>query len=117
MPAPDLEPPMPEPTWESVAPLVQDLDVRGRSVTVRFVCPRSGEAVQARATAPQHTTSALTRQVKGTLTRSLLYSVRRTIYNLVRGMFGRGIVGRLAGDLASTLLHEAQRSATRSTAS
>ncbi len=104
---------MTTPTPENVAPLVQDLVVRGRSVQLRLVCPRSGHAVSARATAPASSTTAVATRMKSTVSRTLLYSLRRTIANLVRGIFGHGVVGRLASDLAYTALSEAQRGRAR----
>ena len=105
---------MTTPTPENLAPLVQDLQVRGRSVQLRFVCPRSGHASSARATAPAGGSTAVATRMKSTVSRTLLYSLRRTIANLVRGIFGHGVVGRLASDLAFTAMQEAQRGPSRS---
>ncbi len=100
---------MSEPTYETVAPLVDDVQTHRRTVTVRFTCRRSGESVQARATVPEGVGSAAMSRVGQSVKRSLMWSLRSSIASLVRGVFGHGIVGRTASDLVYAATNEATR--------
>jgi tellurite resistance protein len=98
---------MSRPTWDNVSPLVAEARPSGRSVQVTFRCPVSGTTVSARANAAA--TAGLADKAGKVVKRSLLWSLRGAVSSLVRGIFGYGILGRLAGDLAYSAVSEVTR--------
>jgi hypothetical protein len=98
---------MSRPTWDNVAPLVAEARASGRTVQVTFRCPRSGLEVPARASASA--TADFAGKAGKVVKRSLLWSLRGAVASLVRGIFGYGILGRLAGDLAYSAVAEVTR--------
>jgi hypothetical protein len=88
-----------EPTRENLAPLLRDVDVRGRDVQITLQCPESRVMVQAR----HHVQpgSELAHHVK----RSMGHSLRAAVASLIRSLFGHGWVGRALGDAAGALVH------------
>ena len=100
---------MSTPTPDNLAPLIQDLQVQGRSLSLRFVCPRSGQAFPARHSLPASASNAVATRVQSTVSRTLMYSLRSALSSLVRSVFGHGIAGRVASDLAWSAMAEADR--------
>ncbi len=101
---------MSTPSYPNVLPLAQDPRYSGRGVTVTFRCPVSGESVPARHTMPPNT--AMTSRIGSTVQRSLMWSVRSAIASTLRSVFGGGVVGRLAGDIAYSAMNEVTREQT-----
>ena len=96
---------MAQPTYETIFPLLRDVRVHRRTVSVRFVCGQTGDSVEARFTLPESTGSKIAR----TMSRSLLWSLRSSIYGIVRGIFGHGVVARMAADLAGSAMTGVQQ--------
>lgn len=103
---------MTAPTLDSIRPLIQDLQVSGRSVRVRFVCPRSGQSVSASHTLQAAGPTALSR-VSNTVGRSLLWSLRSAVAQVIRRSLGYGIAGRVASDLAYSAMNQATRTSSQ----
>ena len=100
---------MAEPTYETIFPLLEDVRVQRRTVSARFVCRQTGDATPARFTLPESTGSMVASRVGRTVGRSLMWSLRSSIYGLVRGIFGHGMLARIAADLAGSAVSEVQR--------
>lgn len=100
---------MAEPTYETIFPLLEDVRVHRRTASARFVCRQTGDSVQARFTLPESTGSLVASRVGRTVGRSLLWTLRSSIYSLVRSIFGHGLLARIAADLAGSAVHEVQR--------
>jgi len=83
---------MPELTLDNVQPLVSNLNVSGRRVTVQFRCPASQHTVQAQYTAAPKSSNRMAK----TAQRTVMYEVRRAITPVLRGEFGRSMFGRPA---------------------
>jgi len=96
---------MAEPTYETIFPLLRDVRVHRRTVSARFVCGQTGDIVEAGFTLPESTGSKVAR----TMSRSLLWSLRSSIYGIVRGIFGHGVVARMVADLAGSAVTGVQR--------
>jgi tellurite resistance protein len=94
---------MPEITYENVEPLIADLEVRGRSVAIQFECPASGQQVPARHSLAPKAQSRVTQTAK----RTASYEARRAVSSMLRGVFGRGMMGRMASQAADSALQMA----------
>lgn len=94
---------MPEITLENVQPLITNVQASGRTLTVQFRCPVSNHVVPAQymAAAKQQSRLAQTAQ------RTVMYEVRRAIAPMLRGVFGYGMVGRMASQAADTAIRSA----------
>lgn len=90
------------PSLQNVQPLVNHIDVRGRTVTVRFACPVSGESVDARHNIPRDNSagSRVSNQVK----RNLMWSLQSAVASAIRSTMGHNIAGRVASDVARSAM-------------
>ena len=95
-------------TYDAIAPLITDLDVRGRSVSVKFRCPVTNDVVQGRHSLPAN--KDLSSQVSTTVKRSLSYNLQYTITSMLRSVLGSGPMGRAASSAAYTALNSMARS-------
>ena len=100
---------MAEPTYESISPLLEDVQVQRRTASARFVCRQTGDSVRARFTLPESTGSMVASRMGRTVSRSLLWNLRSSIHGLVRGIFGHGMIARIAADLTQSVVSEVQR--------
>lgn len=100
---------MAEPTYETIFPLLEDVRVQRRTASARFVCRQTGDSVQARFTLPESTGSLVAQRVGRTVGRSLMWSLRSSIYGIVRGIFGHGMLARITADLVGSAVTEVQR--------
>ncbi len=100
-------------TADTIAPLIADQRESGRTMTFTFRCPASGHTVTA-----QHTVAGgggqMGSHMKRTAKRTAMYEVRRAVGPMLRGVFGRSAVGRMAGHMADAALRQATNQATRS---
>ena len=96
---------MAEPTYESIFPLLEDVRLERRTASARFVCRQTGDTVMARFTLPESTGARIARSMG----KSLLWSLRSSIYGIIRGVLGHGAMGRMAADLAGSAVTEMQR--------
>lgn len=97
----------PVPTSSNIAPLVQQVSARGRTVEVVFACPSSGQQFPAR-----HTVSAdrsVSGQVGQRVQRSLMWSMRSAVASAIRSTLGHGVAGRVASDVVYSAMNEATR--------
>ena len=106
---------MSSPTFETVQPLVQNLDVRGRTVQVTFMCPLSQTTVSARYTVPRNT--GVGSQVGQQLKRNLMWSLQSAVGSAIRSTLGYNIAGRVAQDAARAAMTGMQRQASGQTLS
>ncbi len=106
---------MSEPTYANVAPLIQSLDVRGRTVQVRFVCPVSGTAVDARTNVQRD--NSIGAQVTSQLKRNMMWSVQSAVASAIRSTLGYNMVGRVASDAARAAMSGVQQHANSQTLS
>lgn len=103
---------MPTPSLDTIRPLINNLQVHGRTVRLDFVCPRSGTRVPASFSAPATNAGALSR-ASGTVSRSVMWSLRSSLSRALRQTFGHGVAGRVAADLAFSAVNEATRQVSR----
>ena len=92
-------------SYESIAPLIQDLQVRGRTVNVLFVCPVSQERIQARHNMPINRSAGS--RITKTAQRSAMYAAQNAIYQVIRSVFGYNLLGRVASDVARQTVYAA----------
>ena len=92
-------------SYESIAPLIQDLQVRGRTVNVLFVCPVSQERVQARHNMPRNNTA--TSNIARSAQRSAMYAAQNAVSQVIRNVFGYNLFGRVASDVARQTVYAA----------
>lgn len=90
-------------TWDRVAPLVEEIDVRGRRVEVRFRCPASGRTARGYVAIEADTGA----KVRALATQSLYYAVRESVFRTVRRMLGWGFVGQFASYFVTAMLPQA----------
>jgi uncharacterized tellurite resistance protein B-like protein len=100
---------MTTPLYDNIAPLIADLQTQRRSVTVEFVCPRSGDKVTGRHTSPASSGALVKSRLGQSVKRSMMWSLRSTVASLIRGVFGHNFLGRMASDLVRGAMNEAQR--------
>ncbi len=95
---------MPELTYDLIAPLVANTEVKGSTVRVVFRCPVSGNEVVGNG-------SLDTRKSAGdALKQSLWSTVRYSLARMVRGALGYGVAGQLASSMTGQAVSGAQRS-------
>ena len=68
---------MSTPSYENVHPLIERADVSGRTITVRFACPVSGETVDARHSMPRD--NSVGGRVSSQVKRNLMVFIRPRI--------------------------------------
>lgn len=100
---------MSTPTFANVQPIVQHVDVRGRSVSVRFQCPVSGQTIEARHTVPRDNTMG--RRVTDQVKRNLMWSLQSAVASAIRSTMGYNIAGRVASDVARSAMTGVQQQA------
>lgn len=98
---------MPQIAYDNIEPLIASLEARGRSVIVQFQCPASGQQVPSRATLAPKAQNRMAQTAK----RTAMYEARRAVGSMLRGVFGGGMMGRMA----SQMVDGAMRSATTTT--
>lgn len=101
---------MPQPTQANIAPLVADVQERGRSVRVTFRCPLSGHTVSASHSMPR--SNDMGTQMMNTAKRSMMYSLQSTLSQTIRSVFGHNAVGRVASDVTRQAVYSAARTST-----
>lgn len=92
--------------FDSIAPLVADQRVSGRTVSVVFKCPVTGQTTEARVNVPQRQRT-VGNSVSQAAKRQVGYSARRATYSVMRSVFGRGMFGRIAADMAGAVVQSA----------
>ena len=90
------------PSFENVHPLIQHIDVRGRTVQVRFACPTSGETIDARHTVPRD--NSVGGRVTGQVKRNLMWSLQSAVASAIRSTMGHNLAGRVASDVARSAM-------------
>lgn len=93
---------MTTPTYDNIQPLVQHVDVRGRTLSVRFACPVSGHTVDARHTVPRD--NSMGRRVQEQVKRNLMWSLQSAVASAIRSTMGYNLAGRVASDVARSAM-------------
>ncbi|TNF37300.1 MAG: TerB family tellurite resistance protein [Deltaproteobacteria bacterium] len=94
---------MPEITYDAIAPLIEQQDVSGHSVTVTFRCPVSGRQIRSGAQVVEDQAGKVGKAVKQSLWRNLRWSLGR----MVRSVFGYGVAGEIGSTVAYTAMSSA----------
>ncbi len=90
-------------SYQAIEPLVQSTSTSGRTVRVSFVCPLSNVEVSSQHTLPKTASKgAVAQQIE----RSVLYTIQREAYTLIRSLFGNNAIGRAAGGLAQQTVRQ-----------
>jgi uncharacterized tellurite resistance protein B-like protein len=87
-------------TYESIYPLIAKAEQSGTTLNCLFVCPVSGEQVQASATIERFGQNAMIDSAK----QSAMWSIRDVIGRSLRSAFGYGVVGRMVGEMAESFV-------------
>ena len=95
-------------TYDSIAPLIQDVQTQGRSVLVLFVCPVSQAQVKARYNMPRNYSA--TSRIQQTAQRSFMYAAQNALSQAIRSVFGYNVFGRVASDVARQTMYSAANS-------
>ena len=85
-------------TYDNIAPLIQNVQVQGRTVQVLFVCPVSQTQVQARYNVPID--NGMGARIQQTAQRSFMYAAQNALSSVIRDVFGYNLFGRVASDVA-----------------
>ena len=100
------------PTYESLASIIGDVHVSGRSVQVRFICPVSQKQVQARYNMPMN--NSIGARAQQTAQRSFMYAAQNAVSQVLRNVFGYNLFGRVASDVARQTMYSAASNSSRS---
>ena len=103
---------MQKPTYESLSPIIADVQNNRRSVQVRFVCPVSQKSVQARYTMP--TNNSIGARAQQTAQRSFMYAAQNAVSQVLRNVFGYNLFGRVASDVARQTMRNATTNSAQS---
>ena len=95
-------------TYDSIAPLIQDVQTQGRSVLVLFVCPVSQAQIKARYNMPRN--HSATSRIQQTAQRSFMYAAQNALSQAIRSVFGYNVFGRVASDVARQTMYSATNS-------
>jgi hypothetical protein len=95
------------PSYENVHPLVQSVDVGGRTISVRFACPVSGETIDARHSVPRD--SSVGGRVSSQVKRNLMWSLQSAVASAIRSTMGHNMAGRVASDVARSAMSGLQQ--------
>lgn len=106
---------MTTPTYNNVQPLVQSIDVRGRTIQVRFACPVSGQTVDARYNVPRD--NSMGSRVSQQMKRNLMWSLQSAVASAIRSTMGHNIAGRMASDVARSAMTGVQQQVNSNTLS
>jgi len=99
---------MSTPTYENVQPIVDDLEIRARTLSVRFRCPVSGKTASARHTVPRD--NSMGARVSDQMKRNLMWSLQSAVASAIRSTMGYNFAGRVASDMARSAMSGAQQS-------
>jgi len=92
---------------EAINPLVADMKIQGRNVNIIFQCPISGQQFPARHYQKQD--QSIGGQALKSTQRSVMYAIQNTVSQLLRNIFGNGVVGRTAGNVARQTVYATSR--------
>ncbi|HCH64108.1 MAG: hypothetical protein CL927_14105 [Deltaproteobacteria bacterium] len=106
---------MTTPSYSNIQPLVQNIDVRGRTLQVRFVCSVSGHAVDARYTVPRD--NSMGSRVSQQMKRNLMWSLQSAVASAIRSTMGHNMAGRVASDMARSAMTGVQQQVNSNTLS
>jgi uncharacterized tellurite resistance protein B-like protein len=99
-------------SYQAIEPLVQSTSTSGRTVQVLFACPLSKMEVSSQHTLPRAPAKgAVAQQIE----RSVLYTIQREAYTLIRSLFGNNVLGRAAGNMAKQTVRQVASSSQIST--
>ena len=91
---------MPEITFDTIQPLIEQVDVSGHSVTVTFRCPVSGRQIRSGAPIVEDQSGRVGKAVK----RSLWQNMRWSLSRVVRSVMGYGVAGEIGSTVAYTAM-------------
>lgn len=87
-------------TYASIYPLIARVEQVGTTMHCLFVCPVSGEQIQASATIEHFGQNAMIDSAKQTA----MWSIRDAVGRSLRSAFGYGVFGRMVGDIAGSFV-------------
>ncbi len=95
-------------TYEEIEGLISKAEQQQAVMACTFRCTVSGQSADAVApiSNPQ---GGLMVHAQNAARRSMWYSIRRTILNMITQFFGRGAIGRMARDVSSSMMSGAQQ--------
>ncbi|MEM6568959.1 MAG: hypothetical protein AAF957_11140 [Planctomycetota bacterium] len=93
--------------YSDIEPLVADQTVRGNAVDVTFRCAATG--VEATATGPLKRLDSFSDQASRTVKKNLWSGLRRSATRAVADTLGKGTAGKIARELTSTGLKQAEK--------
>jgi uncharacterized tellurite resistance protein B-like protein len=99
-------------TYETIAPLIQNVQAQGRTVNVLFVCPVSQAQVQARQSVSL--SNSMGARIQKSAQRSFMYAAQNAIAQTIRSVFGYNVFGRMASDIARQTMYSASSNQNRS---
>ncbi|MEM9381469.1 MAG: hypothetical protein AAGB93_16055 [Planctomycetota bacterium] len=94
-------------TYPAIEPLVADPSVRGNAVDVTFRCERTG--VEVAATGKLRKLDSFSDQAARTVKKNLWSGLRRSATRAVADTLGKGTAGKIARELTSTGLKQAEK--------
>ena len=94
-------------SYEAIAPLIHQQSVQKHGLDVVFQCPVSGAQVSSRSTIQAGTGVGHT--LARSASRNAMWTLRRFIFQSIRSMFGRNVIGRVVSETTNTLLNQASR--------
>jgi uncharacterized tellurite resistance protein B-like protein len=103
------------PSYDNVQPLAQTVDVRGRTIQVRFACPISGTTVDARYSMPRD--NSMGSRVSQQMKRNLMWSLQSAVASAIRSTMGHNMAGRVASDVARSAMTGVQQQVSSNTLS
>jgi hypothetical protein len=103
------------PNYDNVRPLVQNLNVSGRTLQVRFQCPVSGQTVDARHNVPRN--NSMGARVSSQMKRNLMWSLQSAVASAIRSTMGYNFAGRVASDVARSAMSGVQQQVSSQTLS
>ena len=92
---------------EAIKPLIQTLNIQGRTVAITFQCPVTGKQFSARHHQQQDRT--IGGQAMKSFQRSAMYAIQTAVSQAIRSVFGYNLLGRTAGDITRQTISGASR--------
>lgn len=93
-----------EPTYASIAPLVEAQKQDTNVLRVTFRCPRSGLTVKADAVLESHETAGTV--ARDVAKREAAWGLFRWVSSTVSSLFGGGVAGEIAGEIGGEVAYD-----------
>ncbi len=93
--------------YSTIQSLVSAQDVRGNSVNVTFLCPETG--IEVTSSGPLRRLDSFQSQAARTVKKNLWAGLRKTASRAVADTLGKGTAGKIARELTSTGMRQAEK--------